>query len=46
MKIDRYKERIDNMLFRISFNEKYQQLAKVRGHSLLKDGRKAHLDTF
>ncbi|KAI8337692.1 hypothetical protein BC941DRAFT_352320 [Chlamydoabsidia padenii] len=28
MKIDRYKERVDNMLFRCTFNDKYQQLTK------------------
>ncbi|ORZ12691.1 hypothetical protein BCR42DRAFT_467822 [Absidia repens] len=34
MKIDRYKERIDNMLFRCTFDEKYQQLAKNMNHVL------------
>lgn len=29
MKIDRYKERVDNMLFRATFEEKHQQLSKV-----------------
>lgn len=29
MKIDRYKERVDNMLFRASFEEKHQQLSRV-----------------
>lgn len=29
MKIDRYKERVDNMLFRVTFNEKHQQLSQV-----------------
>ncbi|ORZ05858.1 hypothetical protein BCR42DRAFT_427913 [Absidia repens] len=28
MKIDRYKERVDNMLFRCTFNERYKQLTK------------------
>ncbi|CDS04805.1 hypothetical protein LRAMOSA07335 [Lichtheimia ramosa] len=28
MKIDRYKERVDNMLFRVTFNEKHQQLSQ------------------
>ncbi|CAO3595395.1 unnamed protein product [Absidia cylindrospora] len=28
MKIDRYKERVDNMLFRCTFNDKYKQLTK------------------
>ncbi|CAO3596601.1 unnamed protein product [Absidia cylindrospora] len=34
MKIDRYKERIDNMLFRCTFDERYQQLAKSMNHVL------------
>ena len=29
MKIDRYKERIENMLFRKTFFEKHQQLSSV-----------------
>lgn len=29
MKIDRYKERIDNMLFRATFAERQQSLSKV-----------------
>lgn len=30
LKIDRYKERVDNMLFRATFTEKHQQLSRVR----------------
>jgi hypothetical protein len=29
MEIDRYKERVDNMLFRATFAEKHQQLSRV-----------------
>lgn len=29
MKIDRYKERVDNMLFRATFEEKHLQLSRV-----------------
>lgn len=29
MKIDRYKERVDNMLFRATFAEKHHQLSRV-----------------
>lgn len=34
MKIERYKERVDNMMFRASFTEKHQQLSRVSPSSL------------
>lgn len=34
MKIERYKERVDNMLFRASFTEKHQQLSRVNSFCL------------
>jgi len=44
LKIERYKERVDNMLFRATFAEKHQQLSRVS--SMLADKLRRTLKSF
>lgn len=46
LKIERYKERVDNMLFRATFAEKHQQLSRVSSKLVDKLGRILKLFLF